>query len=84
MAKLKKLIPKVVEWERGLPYRYDRRWINLYGMDGVMSGLQARDGADSARGFSHPEDQWDAIAEKTRTFYLDSFWKMVKRRGAEN
>ena len=39
MDKLKQLVPKVVAWERGLAYRYDRRWINLYGMNGVASGL---------------------------------------------
>ncbi len=82
MNKLKQLVPKVVEWERGLAYRYDRRWINLYGMNGVASGLLAQSGADSARPLSYPEEQWAVLAEKTRVFYLDSFWKMVKQRGA--
>lgn len=77
IPELEELIPKVVEWERKTPYNYDRRWINLHGMDAMMSGLGAQLGAQSKdtsqASLSYPEDQWNEIAEKTRTDYLSDF-----------
>lgn len=41
LTKLEELVPKVVEWDRKTPYNYDHRWINLHGMDAMLSGLDA-------------------------------------------
>jgi hypothetical protein len=74
--KLADLITSVIEWDRNTPYNYDRRWINLRGMDAMMPGLGA--GPDNAS-LSRPEDQWDHIAEKTRDVYWNSFIGTLQR-----
>lgn len=66
-SKLLALVEKVVEWDRKTPIRYDHRWINLSGMDATTSALG---NASNQAPLSLPEDQWSAIAEKTRTDYL--------------
>lgn len=73
MQKLEELVPKVVEWERKTRYNYDRRWINLHGMGAIMSGLGAQNKDTPQASLSFPKDQWDDIAEKTRTDYLSDF-----------
>ena len=73
IPELEELIPKVVEWERKTPYNYDRRWINLHGMDAMMSGLGAQSKDTSQASLSYPKDKWNEIAEKTRTDYLSDF-----------
>lgn len=69
IAQLKKLIPKVIEWERNTAYNYDRRWINLHGMDAVLGG---------DRPLSLPQEQWEAIDEQTRANYLQGFQQAMK------
>lgn len=71
LPKLEALIPRVVEWDRKTPHHYDHRWINLSGMSAVLaSGGQ---GASSTAPLSHPEEQWDKIAQRTRQDYLAGF-----------
>lgn len=65
LDKLEALIPKVVEWDRKTPHRYDHRWINLHGMQAVLG--------DQKSALSLPAEQWEAIAEQTRTDYLNGF-----------
>lgn len=77
LPKLEELIPKVVEWERKTPYNYDRRWINLHGMDAIVSGFGAQSKDTSQASLSYPEDQWNEIAEKTRTDYLSGFRQVM-------
>lgn len=71
IPKLEALILRVVEWDRKTPHNYDHRWINLHGMSAMMSGLGAP--SSDATVLSLQEDQWNDIAEKTRTDYLDGF-----------
>ena len=77
IPKLEELIPKVIEWERKTPYNYDRRWINLHGMGAVMSGMGVQNKDPSQSSLSYPKDQWNDIAEKTRTDYLSNFKKAM-------
>ena len=65
--KLLALVEKVVKWDRETPHAYDHRWINLSGMGATTSAME---GASGETRLSMPEDQWEAIAEKTRTDYL--------------
>lgn len=78
IAKLEKLVPKVVEWERTTPYEYDRRWINLHGMGAMISGLGGKPDDPSQAALSLPEKQWDEIAEKTRSDYLKGFQEALE------
>jgi hypothetical protein len=71
LSMLESLIPKVIEFDRKTLHNYDQRWINLHGMNAVMNGLAAP--ASKQAPLSLPEDQWDAIAEKTRSDYLAGF-----------
>ena len=73
IPKLELLIPRVVAWDRSTPHDYDNRWINLHGMNAMISGLSSDDATSSPPALSLPKDQWDAIAEKTRADYLKGF-----------
>jgi hypothetical protein len=77
MSKLEALIPRVVEWDRRTPHRYDHRWINLHGMEAMRSSLGGRSGALTA--LSAPEEEWEKMAEKTREDYLNGFKKALAR-----
>jgi hypothetical protein len=74
-TKLEALIPKVVEWDRKTPHQYDHRWINLHGMNAMVESLDGSKGKPKA--LSLPRTQWDAIAEKTRTDYLDGLRQAI-------
>ncbi len=77
IPKLKALIPRVVEWDRRTPHQYDHRWINLHGMDAIIS---AQGGESEATRFSAPAEEWGKIAEKTRQDYLSGFEQAMKGR----
>lgn len=77
IPRLEALIPKVVEWERRTPYNYDRRWINLSGMGAITSGFRDPNEDSPQAPLSHPKDQWNEIAEMTRTGYLSDFKEML-------
>jgi len=76
LPKLEALIPKVVEWDRKTPHDYDHRWINLHGMAAMIEGLEGSSAKREA--LSLPRAQWDAIAEKTRSDYVEAFRKAVE------
>lgn len=75
LSKIEKLIPKVVEWDKVTAHNYDQRWINLHGMDAMITSL---DGQAKEPTFSLPEKDWEAIAEKTRAEYLSGFADALK------
>ena len=77
IPKLEALIPRIVEWDRGTPHRYDHRWINLHGMGAVMSGLDTKKEASTF--LSVPAEEWEKIAEKTRDDYLNAFGRAIAR-----
>ena len=68
-ARIEALIPKVLEWDRKTPHDYDHRWINLHGMGAMIDSLDKLEG--KPKSMSLPREQWVAIAEKTRTEYLE-------------
>jgi hypothetical protein len=83
IPKLQALIPRVVEWDRKTPHEYDHRWINLHGMTAMIDGLDGPSGKPKA--LSLPRAQWEALAEKTRTDYLEGFkqaYEMVQKERA--
>jgi hypothetical protein len=77
VGKLDALITRVVEFDRKTPHNYDHRWINLHGMDAMIMSLSP-DASPTASPLSLPAEQWDAIAEKTRTDYLSGFHDALK------
>jgi hypothetical protein len=82
-ARVEALIPRVVEWDRKTPHAYDHRWINLHGMAAMVESLDKSEAKPKA--MSLPRHQWDAIAEKTRTDYLEGLRKagaLLKERAA--
>ncbi len=82
-ARLQALIPKVVDWDRKTPHEYDHRWINLHGMTAMIESLDTPAGKPEP--LSLPRAQWDAIAEKTRTDYVEGLKQavaMVKKKRA--
>ena len=83
-ARLQALIPKVVEWDRKTPHDYDHRWINLHGMAAMIESLDSP--AKKAQPLSLPRAEWDAIAEKTRTDYVEGLRQalaLAEKRRAE-
>jgi hypothetical protein len=74
IAKLEELIPRVVDWDRKTPHSYDRRWINLHGMGAISSGFEP-----DRQALSLPKDQWDSIAEATRSNYLNDFRMAIRK-----
>ena len=73
IPKLESLVSRVIEWDKVTPHNYDHRWINLHGMNAMMSGLSSKDAPAAPATLSLPKDQWDSIAEKTRDHYLSGF-----------
>lgn len=73
LPKLKALIPQVIEWDKKTPHDYDHRWINLSGMEAING---TADGSKPV--LSLPENEWPAIAEKTRQNYLEGFHEALK------
>ncbi len=78
LAKLEALIPMIVELDRKTPHNYDHRWINLHGMDAVISGLSEKPPNLDQQPLSIPEDQWESTAETTRSDYLAGFQEAMK------
>ena len=77
IPKLEALIPRVVEWDRQTPHRYDHRWINLHGMNAILASEGATPQAPAA--LSAPQEEWERIAEKTRQDYLEGFREAMTR-----
>jgi hypothetical protein len=71
LDKLEKLVPRVVEWDRKTPHNYDHRWINLHGMGAMNEALgNFKTKRDP---LSRPIEEWEKIAENTRTEYYRDF-----------
>jgi hypothetical protein len=82
LQKLEAVVNKVVAWDRQTPHNYDQRWINLHGMNAMLSGLGSRSVSGADAPLSLPAERWDAIAEQTRADYLKGFQEalaMAKR-----
>jgi hypothetical protein len=78
-AKLKATIARVVEWDRKTPYNYDRRWINLHGMDAIQESM----GLNKEAGRQHPpmsmpKEQWTSIANQTRENFVKEMDKTIQ------
>jgi hypothetical protein len=69
LDKLEKLITRVMEWDRKTPHNYDHRWISS---SGINAWLQALNPSKKHKPLSRPKEEWDTIAEDTRSdYYLD-------------
>jgi hypothetical protein len=77
LAKLEKLIAKVVEWDRKTPHNYDPRWINLHGKEAQKEEPDDGEPEKKPTALSLPKEQWEAIAEQTRKGYLNAFKKVI-------
>ena len=71
LDKLEKLVPRVVKWDRKTPHNYDHRWINLYGMGAMNQALGNYETKHEP--LSRPIEEWEKIAEDTRTEYYRDF-----------
>lgn len=75
--KLEKTVTKVVDFVRANEENYDHRWINLHGMDAVLSGMD--DNAEKKE-LSQPKDKWTEIKKKTLDDYYNGFIEYVKSK----
>lgn len=84
LNKAQALIAKVVDWDRRTPHAYDPHWINLHGMQAVQA---AKDPLLASRltleSLSLPQSQWPALAEQTRTKYLQGFQEAINQLKVE-
>ncbi len=58
-------VKRVLAWEEKTPCHYDRRWINLHGMN-AMSG-------ETNSALSAPSELWEAIRKRTRENFAAEF-----------
>jgi hypothetical protein len=65
ISKLTNAVERVISWEEKTPCNYDRRWINLHGMNGVNGETNAP--------LSAAKEQWEAIRKQTRDEYRSTF-----------
>lgn len=75
--KLEKTVIKLVDFVRKNEENYDHRWINLHGMDAVLSGMD--DNAEKKE-LSQPKDKWAEIKKKTLDDYYNGFIEYVKSK----
>jgi hypothetical protein len=62
-------LERVIAWEEKTPCHYDRRWINLHGMN-AMTG-------ETNSALSVPQEQWEAIRKRTRDDYASESHKKL-------
>jgi len=70
LQKLQRTVTRVVEWEEKTGCHYDRRWINLHGLQAFK--------LEPSVPLSQPQQEWEAIRAKTRTDYRAGFDAAVK------
>lgn len=70
ISKLTNTVEKVIAWEEKTPCKYDRRWINLHGMNAFLANTNSP--------LSAATDRWEAIRKTTREEYRSSFYEMLK------
>lgn len=58
-------VERVLAWEEKTPCNYDRRWINLHGMNAMNN--------ETNSALSAPPDQWETIRKRTRDDYRSQF-----------
>lgn len=84
LEKASALITRVVEWDRRTPYSYDPRWINLHGMQAVQAARDPQFASKIPPGsLSLPSSQWPALAEQTRSKYLQGYLEAIAQLQAE-
>lgn len=69
IPKLTNTVNRVLAWEENTPYAYDRRWINLHGVNAVTDDTNAP--------LSVPKEQWEAIRKSTRDEYRTTFYQAL-------
>jgi hypothetical protein len=69
IPKLTNTVNQVLAWEEKTPCTYDRRWINLHGMNAVTGETNSP--------LSAPKEQWEAIRKSTRDDYRSSFYEAL-------
>jgi hypothetical protein len=83
IPKLEALMPRVLDWDKKTPHKYDQRWINLSGMDAMSASMDPPATGSGSKPLSLPREQWNAIAEKTRSDYFEGFKQAVDRAKKE-
>ena len=82
--KLKSIVQRVIAWDIVTPHRYEYRWINLHGMNAMMSGMGQSQA--NALPLSEPESAWPELEKKNRDDYeaaLKSAVAGMEQRRAE-
>lgn len=74
LDQLTETVAKVLEFVRSNEETYDRRWINLHGMEAVISGLEGK----ALETLSAPKNEWAAIKKKTIDEYEAGFNSLFK------
>ncbi len=67
------IVTKAIAYVRTHDVTYDRRWINLHGMNAM-----SLDGSVNPAPLSIPKDQWDATIKKTVDDYESGFLKAIE------
>lgn len=75
LNKLEKTVNKVVAFVRENEENYDHRWVNLHGMDAIISGMG---NSTENKELSQPKDKWTSIKKKTVDEYYNGFIEFVK------
>jgi len=66
---LSNMVDRVVAWEEKTPCNYDRRWINLHGVNAMNGNTNSP--------LSAPLDQWEAIRKRTRDDFASEFHRRM-------
>ena len=74
---LEKIVTKVVDFVRTNNENYDHRWINLHGMDAVLTGMNDK---PENKELSQPKDKWIEIKKTTIDNYYEGFIEYVKSK----
>jgi hypothetical protein len=71
VGKLQSITRNVIKWDETTPHDYDPRWINLFGMNAVETGLGV-DKPSLGDSMSVPEASWQSLAQQNRDAYTTS------------
>jgi hypothetical protein len=75
--KLEKTVLKVIDFVKTNEENYDHRWINLHGMDAVISSTEQN---AEKKELSQPKEKWTEIKMKTLDDYRSGFFEHVKKQ----
>jgi hypothetical protein len=70
------VLKRAVDWDRKTPHNYDRRWVNLHGLNATGSAF----GDNVTLPLSEPKNTWDDISEKARISFMSSLKASVESR----